>query len=286
MKVYAGIDPVSKKRHYLTEVIPKGPKAAALAEKARTKLLNQVDERRSSRTSATVDQLLDRYLELLKVEETTQTGYESLIRNHIRPLLGKQPLGRLSGETLDSFYKQLATCRVHCRGRKFAEHRTDKPHECDNRCGEHKCKPLAVSSIRKVQAILSVAGRRAVRWGWIGVNPFDLSEPLPVPRPDPQPPSPAEAAKIANTAWRDLDWGTLVWLALTTGTRRGELCALAWDRINFETGCTHDPVEHRSAGSSDVGEGHQDAPAAPDHARRWHGGRSPYSVLSMWIAAA
>ena len=44
VKVYAGIDPVTKKRYYLDEVVPAGPKAAAEAEKLRTKFLNQVDE--------------------------------------------------------------------------------------------------------------------------------------------------------------------------------------------------------------------------------------------------
>jgi integrase len=27
-----------------------------------------------------------------------------------------------------------------------------------------------------------------------------------------------------------------VWLVMMTGARRGELCALAWDRLDFETG--------------------------------------------------
>jgi len=31
VKVYAGIDPVTKKRYYLDEVVPAGPKAAAEA---------------------------------------------------------------------------------------------------------------------------------------------------------------------------------------------------------------------------------------------------------------
>ncbi len=235
VKVYAGIDPVTKKRYYLDEVVPAGPKAAAEAEKLRTKFLNQVDEKRSSRTRATVTQLLDRYFELVKIEETTREGYKSLVRNHIQPLLGDSALGKLDGEILDSFYKQLGTCRAHCRGRSFVEHRTDRPHECDNRCGPHKCKPLADSSIRKIQAILTGAGKRAVRWGWIGVNPFDLAEPLPVPRPEPKPPTVEQAARIATEAWRELDWGMLVWLAFITGARRGELCALAWDRLDFST---------------------------------------------------
>jgi integrase len=60
VQVYAGRDKLTKKRHYLTETIPAGPTARKQAEKARTRLLAQVDERRNSRTRATVNQLMDR----------------------------------------------------------------------------------------------------------------------------------------------------------------------------------------------------------------------------------
>ncbi|WP_329068650.1 tyrosine-type recombinase/integrase [Amycolatopsis sp. NBC_01480] len=233
VKVYAGIDPVTKKEYHLTEVVPAGPHAADEAEKVRTKLLNQLDERRAPKTRATVNQLLTKHFELLKVESNTLDGYESLARNHIRPLLGEIQVGRIDGEVLDSFYKQLRTCRAHCRGEKFIQHRTARPHECDDRCGPHKCKGLGDGSLRKIQAILSGAGKRAVRWKWLGTNHFDLADSLPAARPNPKPPTTEQAAKIANEAWRDVDWGMVVWLAFTTGARRGELCALAWDRFDF-----------------------------------------------------
>ena len=41
---------------------------------------------------------------------------------------------------------------------------------------------------------------------------------------------------LAGEAWQDPDWGMFVWLAITTGARRGELCALRWDRIDFAAG--------------------------------------------------
>ncbi|MGH3927175.1 MAG: site-specific integrase, partial [Pseudonocardiaceae bacterium] len=63
VKVYAGIDPLNGRRHYLSETIPAGPRAAAEAEKVRTRLQNQVDEQRNPRTKATVNQLMDRYLD-------------------------------------------------------------------------------------------------------------------------------------------------------------------------------------------------------------------------------
>ena len=34
----------------------------------------------------------------------------------------------------------------------------------------------------------------------------------------------------------DDDWGTLVWLVMTTGVRRGELCGLRFSRIDFDEG--------------------------------------------------
>lgn len=86
------------------------------------RLVNEVNEQRNPRTNATVNQLMARYLELLDVEDTTQVRYEIAIRKHIKPLLGKVPLAKLSGETIEEFYKTLRTCRDHCGGRKFIEH--------------------------------------------------------------------------------------------------------------------------------------------------------------------
>jgi integrase len=236
VKVYAGTDPVSGRRHDLTETIPPGPTAKRDAQKALTRLLNQLDEQRNPRTRATVNQLMDRYLELITLEPTTRNTYEGYIRNHIRPLLGDLPVARLGGEVLDSFYTQLRTCRAHCRGRRYVEHRDQGEHECNDRCRPHVCRPLADSSVRQIHGILSGACKRAVRWRWLGTNPMEQAETPAPARTDPRPPTPEQAARIANEAWSDPDWGMLVWLALMTGARRGEICALAWDRLDFSSG--------------------------------------------------
>jgi integrase/DNA-binding transcriptional regulator YhcF (GntR family) len=234
VRVYAGIDPLTGRHHYLKTTVPAGPDALAAAEKARTHLLNQVDEGRNPRTNATVNQLMDRYLQLLDVDTNTRRSYEGYIRNHIRPLLGKLHVGRLDGETLDSFYSILRTCRAHCGGRKYIEPRTDAPHECDTKCHPHKCLPLAQSSIRQVHSCLSGALKRAIRWHWITVNPLDQAEPPRAVAADPHPPNPEQAAAIVNEAFKDLAWGMLVWLAMTTGARRGELCALRLDLLDLD----------------------------------------------------
>lgn len=63
VRVYAGVDPVTKRRHDLIEIIPPGPGAHKVARRVRERLLSQVEERRNPRTKATVDQLLERYLD-------------------------------------------------------------------------------------------------------------------------------------------------------------------------------------------------------------------------------
>lgn len=234
VKLYAGTDPLSGRRHYLRETVPAGVNAEAEAEKVRIRLVNEVNERRNPRTSATVNQLMDRYLELLDVDTTTKQRYEGVIRTHVRPLLGRVPLARLDAETFDSFYKTLRTCRTHCGGRKFVEHRTQSEHECTEKCRVHKCKPLSAGTIRKIHWCLSGALRDALRWKWITVNPLDQAEAPKGAAPDPKPPTPDEAVAIVNKAFEDLRWGMFVWLAMTTGARRGEMCALRWDWLDLD----------------------------------------------------
>jgi integrase len=183
VRVYAGIDPMTKKPHYLSETVPAGPDAEALAEKTRTRFLSQVDEQRNPRTRATVNQLMDRYFDVIEVEKTTRDPYVRYTNKYIRPQLGALQVGRIDAEVLDSFYGQLRTCRDNCRGKKRIDHRTTSAHECrvvrhrrrtEHDCVElgcrvlecrpHSCRPLASSTIRQIHWILSGAFHRAKRW--------------------------------------------------------------------------------------------------------------------------
>ncbi|MBA0125547.1 tyrosine-type recombinase/integrase [Haloechinothrix sp. YIM 98757] len=225
-KVYAGIDPISGKRHYLTRTVPAGPDAEDEVAKALTSLQNDVDEQRNPRTKATVSQLLDRYLNVTNVDPATMRGFMGYYKGHIKPLLGDTQVGKIDAHVLDSFYAELRRCRFHCDGRKRVDHWTGKRHEC---------KPLAQSTIRRIHFLLSGAFKRAMRWGWITSNPATTAEPPPEPQPNPQPPTPQEAARILTEAGDDPDWATLIWLAMTTGARRGELCALHWRNVDLTT---------------------------------------------------
>lgn len=235
VRVYAGVDPVTKRRHDLTEVIPPGPKAQREARAARDRLVCEVEERRNPRTAATVNQLLDRYLDQFDGSARTLELYRGYVRTHISPLLGEVKVAALDADMLDSFYAELRRCRDHCTGRRAeVQHRTSLRHQCDERCRPHVCRPLGATTIRHMHFILSGAYRRAVKWRWVSVNPVGQAEPPTAPVPNPKPPTVEDAARIVNEAWRDPDWGTLVWVAMTTGARRGELCALRWWQVELD----------------------------------------------------
>jgi LacI family xylobiose transport system transcriptional regulator len=55
VRVYAGVDPASKKRQYLVRTVPAGAEAAAEAEEVRARLLREVAERRVAREAAAAE---------------------------------------------------------------------------------------------------------------------------------------------------------------------------------------------------------------------------------------
>ena len=220
------------RRHDLKEVIPAGPMAEAKAEETLARLLTEIREKRNPRTNATLNQLLDRHLEMIEAERTTLATYRGYVDKHIRPLIGSERIGAIDADILDSFYAELRRCREHCRRRRTIDHRTERPHACDDHCRRHVCQPLSAWTIRKIHFIISGAYQRAVRWKWVAANPAPQAEPPSAPPPDPRPPTADEAARILTAAWKDPDFGVLVWLAMTTGARRGELCALRWPHLD------------------------------------------------------
>lgn len=285
VRVYAGTDPITKKSVYLRETIPAGPDAKRQAERTLTRLQNQVDEKRAPRTSATLDQLLDRYFEVgLDVAPGTRRDYLSKANKHIRPILGTTPIGKIQAHTLESLYAELRRCRDHCDGRPYVQHRTAGDHACDEHrdgagceppdpncrhcrrmCKPHSCRAYQPAGIRHVHWILSGAFAAAVRWGWLGVNPAQEAKKPSLPAGRPHPPTTDEAARLVDNAFRrGQDWGTFIWTAMTTGARRGELCALRWSDLDLSAGVAD---IRRSIGKGARGEWVEKATKTEQHRR-------------------
>jgi integrase len=191
------------------------------AEEACRRLLSRVQRRRCLRTDATVNELLDRHLALLHCSEHTRQSYEWMAARYVRPVLGRLRLLAVTPERLDWLYAELLRCRERC--------------PCRSKAG-HVCRPLHPGTVRKIHYLLSAAFRRAVRWAWIDRSPTSEAAAPPQPHPEPQPPTPVEATRILTEAWKDPDLGPLVWVAMATGARRGELCALRWRHVDITRG--------------------------------------------------
>ncbi|MEU6131905.1 N-terminal phage integrase SAM-like domain-containing protein [Saccharopolyspora sp. NPDC047091] len=113
MVVYAGVDPVTGKRVHLRETI-KGTTDAARkrAEKALTKLLNQVNEQNSAPSTVALSYALSEWLRASELEESTRHTYEGYIRRTILPVLGETAVNKISARMLESFYSELRHCRA------------------------------------------------------------------------------------------------------------------------------------------------------------------------------
>ncbi len=229
IKVYAGRDALTGREFYLVQTVPAGPDAVGRAERTRARLVAQVAAGDHPRTDATIAELMVSYLAEARLARKTRATYLAYNGKHIVPLLGRLKInGSLDPELLDVYYAELARCRDHCTGRAEVRHWTARPHRCSARCRRHVCRPLKPWTIRKIHWMLNGAYQFALRRKWALTNSMVHAEPPAPPAARPQPPTVAEAARIVDAGWRHTDYGPMVWTALTTGARLGELCALRW----------------------------------------------------------
>lgn len=152
------------------------------------------------------------------------------------------------------------------------KHSTEDEHDCAKaKCRPHTCNSLGASTVRQIHSIISGTLSLAERWEWIDVNPAKVARHRKPKPSEPDPPSPAEAARLSEAAFAmDDDWGTLVWLVMTTGIRRGEtVCApLLTNRPG-----RRDPDNQSQLGQRQR-EGHEDT-SEPQNCPRLRDGHSP-----------
>jgi integrase len=249
VSVYAGTDPVTGKQRRLRETCP--DEAAATATLG--KLLKQAQSHQAPNRDATFGLVLDKYLEVTDLAESTLATHESYIQRIIRPVLGDIKAREIGADTLDTLNAHLKRCSRICarlaktehyadgkhacdeRCGPLRDHRTTRPHTCDQRCTLHKCKPLKPSSRLKVLSIISAALTLAKRYKWVDSNAAQDATMPSVGRPQPDPPTPRQAAQLLNLVWEeDEEFGLYLWTSFTTGGRRGEMVGLRENRFDFD----------------------------------------------------
>ena len=154
----------------------------------------------------TVADFMAQWLESKKrsIEFTTYDGYQMAINNHINPHLGKIGLNKLNKATVQKFVNQL-------------------------------CNETGVRTVRYTMMILKQALTKAVEWELLARNPADNIE---LPKEEHKEKTVWTNEELARflSVNRDNRLYPLFLLAITTGMRRGEMLALTWPDINFDTG--------------------------------------------------
>lgn len=224
LRVYAGLDDTGRQRQVSRRFHGKSRAAA----KALAALVVEVGAGRQQRPVAakgTVAALLEAHLGALRQaiadkgrSPTTLRTYRSMVNGAIIPALGAIPARKVSGADLDRFYAELRSPEPP----KWAK--------SDSRVWGAK----SAATVRQYHALLSGAFRRAIRWGWVDTNPCVCADPPSRVRPDISPPTVGEIRQLIEAAEaKDLDLAVFLFLATTTGIRRGELCALRWADISL-----------------------------------------------------
>ena len=111
----------------------------------------------------------------------------------------------------------------------------------------HRLANVKPATANKDVRTLHAAFRRAVKRSYLRSNPWDGVSVVREPEKELRVLTQDEVAKLLS-ACHNLKWSTFIFLAVTTGLRRGELCHLEWDDLDLEAGIlkVRNKVDHRT----------------------------------------
>ena len=201
-RLRVGTDPVDGSPRRISRTID--AKTRAAAEKKARAFLAEIEASPASGSAAPVSALLNewfRHSEALGRSPATSYKNRRIIDTVLIPALGDVPIDQLTPRHIDMFATNLLT----------------------------SSKPVSASTVRRYVAVLSAALNRAVKWGWILKNPVDQATLPKSPHKTVSAPSVEEVqAIIADIQSHNEVHGMAAFLAVSTGLRRGEVCALRW----------------------------------------------------------
>ena len=171
------------------------------------------------RQTMTAAQWLDFWYQTYKkpnLRPNTQMSYERRIYQHIIPNLGPIPLNKLTTGDIQQFYTGLKQNGRLLRQEQYGE-------------------GLSGQTVRGIHTTFHAALDKAVSEKIIPKNPSDFCRLPSAKAREMQVLSPEEIQRLLIQSKEDGCFELLL-LELSTGLRRGEICALQWDDLNFNTG--------------------------------------------------
>jgi integrase len=162
----------------------------------------------------TVAELMKRFIEHCRVNDhaaSTIETYEQKSNRYIVPRLGEMLIPKLRPAHISEWIARLRTV------------------------GNENGKPLSPKTVRNIYGLLHGALAWALDLELVGRNVCDNEAARP-PKPSRSPAKALSDDEIGRLliAAETTRWGPFLTLALATGARRGELCALSWSDIDFE----------------------------------------------------
>jgi integrase len=178
-----------------------------LADKMLADMVAEANKGYIATGAETVGDLLDLFLEHAVSQgrsPTTLREYRRIVDKVLRPELGKIKLSKLTARDLDALYAKLTA-----KGNK-------------------------ATTVRRVHALIAAALHQAEKWDLVDRNVSSRATPPPVHAPEIEAPDPDEVRKIVAAA-ETIEPGlaSMLLLAALTGARRGELCALRWNNVDW-----------------------------------------------------
>ena len=163
--------------------------------------------------SVWLDKWLDEYM-AATLRPTTLNGYRRSLELHVKPYLGNKTLSKITAVDLRSLYRSLQeTGRVHPR--------------------DGQSPGLSARTVHGIHTTLHHALKTAMEQNLIPNNPAAEVDP---PKFDGAPMkilTEAQLDAFMRVIEKDAFWHDFFYTAVTTGLRRGEICALRWE--DFDT---------------------------------------------------
>ena len=180
-----------------------------LADRELAKMVAKVANGNARTGNETMDGLLDRWLahvESIGRSPTTLREYQRIAEKVVSPAIGKVRLAKLTAGDLDRLYAQLTK-----KGNK-------------------------ATTVRRVHALIGAALHQGERWDLVERNVARLATPPTVHAHEVSAPSPVEVRRVVEIAETvEPALAAMLLLAGATGARRGELCALRWSDVEWQT---------------------------------------------------
>ncbi len=196
-----------------------GGKRKSLYGKTRAEVAKKLTEARRAADQGlpvatgrnTVAGFLNRWLEEVArpgVRPSTFAGYRNVVEHHLIPMIGKMPLDRLT------------------------------PQDVQQLLNQHVAAGLSPRTVQLIRAVLRRALGQAVKWRMLAYNAAQLVDPPKQRRYQSRVWTPDETRQFLKAVQSDR-FAALYAVAAYLGLRQGEVLALRWDDVDFDSRVLH-----------------------------------------------